>query len=244
MTEPDPAVADTTTEADRSRSARGEEVRGEEGGRRRWLALVLIVLLAGAVVALLAFGVMSQSSSSSIDTLLSEGRSAPAPRFTLPLLAGGRPGPELRRRLQAAVAGGRLSLVGLRGTPVVLNMWASWCIPCRQEASLLERGWRIYGRPTGTLFVGLDQQDAATDARGFIRSYRIDYPNVHDAGDSVPRRYGTTGVPETFFINADGRIVDHVIGAVTPQQLRTGIAAARRGLSLHARRGGAHRASR
>lgn len=244
MSQPDPAVADSTTGPDRSRPARCEEVRGRAGNRRRWIALILTLLLAGAAVSLLAFGVMSQSSSSSIDTLLSEGRSAPAPRFTLPLLADGQPGPKLRPRLQAAVAGGRLSLVGLRGTPVVLNMWASWCIPCRQEASILERGWRIYGRPTGTLFVGLDQQDAAPDARGFIHSYRIDYPNVHEAGDNVPRRYGTTGVPETFFINADGRIVDHVIGAVTPQLLRIGIAAARRGFSLHVRRGGAHRASR
>ncbi|MGI8712208.1 MAG: TlpA family protein disulfide reductase, partial [Solirubrobacteraceae bacterium] len=134
-------------------------------------------------------------------------------------------GPAARARASVAVAAARGA--------VVLTIWASWCDPCRQEAPVLERGWRADGRPTGTLFVGLDQQDAGTDARAFVRSYGIDYLNVHDAGNDVPVRYGATGVPETFFISARGRVVDHVVGVISPGQLRAGIAAARRDQPLH-----------
>lgn len=244
MSDLEPAA--TSTPAERDRDLPPGSARSPEGRRRqprRWLGPTIAVVLAAAVVGLIAFGVTAQSPTNSIDNLLSQGRSAPAPPFTLALLSAGRLGPDLGRRLAPTLAGPRVSLADLRGRPVVLNVWASWCAPCRQEAPILERGWRADGRPTGTLFVGLDQQDAPTDARAFLHTFGIDYLNLHDAGNDVPLRYGATGVPETFFISARGRVVDHVVGVITRGQLRDGIAAARAGRPLHARRGGAHRSS-
>jgi cytochrome c biogenesis protein CcmG/thiol:disulfide interchange protein DsbE len=124
---------------------------------------------------------------------------------------------------------------------VVLNIWASWCVPCQQEAPTLERSWREQARPHGVLFLGLDMQDVTTDAQSFMRHYAVDYPNIRDPTNDVARAYGATGVPETFFINARGRIVGHVIGVSSTQQLSAGIAAALSGQVHGARRGGEQR---
>lgn len=216
----------------------------EDGRPSRWPARVgagLAVTVVVLFIALLAFGLSAQSANSTIDDSLARGRTAPAPAFDLAILQRGDPGPVLRGRLERAFSTGRLTLRELRGTPVVLNIWASWCDPCRQEAPLLERAWRTLGRPDRVLFVGLDQQDATTDAISFLHSYGIDYPNVHDPGNDVPRSYGATGVPETFFISASGQVVGHIIGVISPKQLREGLTAAQTGRPIGVRSGGARR---
>ncbi len=88
--------------------------------------------------------------------------------------------------------------------------------------------WRQAGRQ-GVLFLGLDMQDVTDDAREFLREFRISYPNVREGGKETSRRYGGTGLPETYLISARGQVVGHVIGALTPAQLRGGVAAARDG---------------
>jgi len=213
-------------------------------GRRRRLGAGLALIVVSLLIGLLAFGVSAQSPNTTIDDSLARGRAAPAPAFDLAILQHGNPGPILQQRLAPVLARGRLTTRELRGTPVLLNTWASWCDPCRQEAPLLERAWRTLGRSQGTLFLGLDQQDVTTDARAFMRSYGVDYPNVRDPGDDVPRSYGATGVPETYFISARGEVVDHVIGIVSARDLRAGISAAGRGEPLGVRSGGARRLSR
>lgn len=218
------------------RSGRPRRTRGA-----RWIVTALVAAVAVLVLALLEFGVLAQPSGNSIDAQLAQGRSAPAPPFRLAVLHAGRLGPRLTGRLSRVLAGGQLSLSDLRGIPVVLNIWASWCIPCQQEAPMLERAWRTEGRPAGALFVGLDQQDAPPDARAFIRRYAIDYVNVRDAGNDVSLRYGATGVPETYFINARGQVVDHIVGVVSAAALRAGIQAARTGEPRGTQNGGAHR---
>jgi cytochrome c biogenesis protein CcmG, thiol:disulfide interchange protein DsbE len=91
------------------------------------------------------------------------------------------------------------------------------------------------------LFLGLDMQDVTGDAREFLREFSVSYPNVHEAGKETSRRYGMTGIPETFFISAGGQVVRHIIGALTDEQLRAGVAAARSGRPAQASQGGERR---
>ena len=183
------------------------------------------ILAAVAFVALLVFGLTSKATNSTIDDALSRGEAVPAPAFTLAALADGRGAGAGWSR---AAADGDVSLRELRGTPLVLNFWASWCDPCRAEAKLLEKTWKRHGKD-GVLFLGLDAQDAREDARDFIGQFGLTFPHVRDPGNDTQRAWGVTGLPETYFIGADGRVVGHVIGTVDDAQLRDGIAAARAG---------------
>ncbi|HZR92691.1 MAG TPA: TlpA disulfide reductase family protein [Gaiellaceae bacterium] len=118
---------------------------------------------------------------------------------------------------------GTLQLASLRGKVVVLNFWASWCNPCKQEARIIEAAWRRY-RSRGVVVVGVDSKDFAGDARSFMRRYGITYPVVRDGDGSLWGPYGVTGLPETRFIGRDGKYVGSQIdGPVTEQVLRAGI---------------------
>ena len=125
----------------------------------------------------------------------------PAPNFAL-------------RRVDGA---GKLDLASLRGKPVVINFWASWCVPCKGEAKMLEQAWRQY-RSQGVVFVGVDYHDVASDARTFLAHHGITYPTVQDGSGMIGDRYGLTGVPETYFVDRKGRLVGtHIIGTITNQ---------------------------
>ena len=121
-----------------------------------------------------------------------------------------------------ALAGGRLSLAELRGHPVVLNFFASWCFACKQEAPLLHAEARA--RAGKVIFLGVDVEDLTGDARGFARKYGINYVAVRDKSNSIYSAYGLTGVPETYFIDARGRAVAHIPGEATRATLDQGIA--------------------
>ena len=130
-----------------------------------------------------------------------------APNFTLPRIDGG----------------GAVELASFRGRAVVLNFWASWCIPCKEEAPRLEAAARKWaGR--GVVVVGIDSQDFKGDARRFARRYGLTYPLVHDGPGKTRARYGVTGFPETFFIDRRGNIVgEHIQGPVSDEQLEENI---------------------
>lgn len=145
--------------------------------------------------------------------------------------------------LSPALRDGQLALSELKGHPVVLNIWASWCVPCREEAPILERAWRRWG-PRGVYFLGLDTQDVPEDAQAFLREYGITYPSVREPSNGIARAYGSTGLPESFFISDRGRIVGHVLGVVSSQQLAAGARAAKSGRILGATDGGASRQQR
>lgn len=213
------------------------------GSRLGTAARAFGVLCAVAFVALLGYGIVAQAPDSTIDDALAAKRAPPAPGFRLPVLTTGTQGDRLRDRWQRAARDGDIDLQELRGAPVVLNVWASWCIPCREEAPTLQRGWEA-ARRQGVLFVGLNQQDARTDALTFIREFGLDYPNVKDPSKATSRRWGVTGIPETFFITARGDIVSHVIGTVSGEQLREGVDAARQAQALGAQDGGDQRPTR
>ena len=116
---------------------------------------------------------------------------------------------------------GKLQLASLRGKAVVLNFWASWCYPCNKEAGALERTWR--GHDGRVVVLGVDVNDVSGDARKFMRQHGVTYPIVHDNKNFTWPKYGLTGLPETFFVDARGRVVAHVAGQVTTSQLQSGI---------------------
>jgi cytochrome c biogenesis protein CcmG, thiol:disulfide interchange protein DsbE len=130
------------------------------------------------------------------------------------------------RRIDAP---GSLALRSLRGKAVVLNFWASWCVPCKGEAKLLEQASRQYGKQ-GVVFLGVDYNDVTSDARTFLAHHGVTYPTVHDTG-TVGTRYGLTGVPETYFIDRRGRLVGfHIVGTIQDKKnydlFRSGVEAA------------------
>jgi cytochrome c biogenesis protein CcmG, thiol:disulfide interchange protein DsbE len=215
--------------------------RTDRRHRRRLSAPVLAaLLLVAGFVALLGYGLAATEPDDTINDQLAAGRSAPAPGFDLPVLShGSRNNPRLAR----ALADGRLALGELRGMPVVVNFWASWCPPCRTEAPRLERAWLADSRD-GVAFVGLNMQDVTDDARAFMEEFEVSYPNVRDGSDAVARDWGVTALPETFFVDQRGRVVGHVIGAIDSRQLRGGVRAAVRGLPIGSLQGGDRRGTR
>jgi cytochrome c biogenesis protein CcmG/thiol:disulfide interchange protein DsbE len=194
------------------------------------------ILAAVAFVALLVYGLTTKATNSTIDDALSRGQAVPAPGFTLAALADGSGAGDA---WSSASADGEVSLRELRGTPVVLNFWASWCDPCRAEAKVLEQAWKE--QSGDVLFLGLDAQDAREDARDFIAQFGLTFPHVRDPGNDTQRDWGVTGLPETYFIAADGRVVGHVIGTVDAAQLRDGVSAAKSGRPAGAEDGGEQR---
>ncbi len=119
--------------------------------------------------------------------------------------------------------GETIRLEDLRGKGVVLNFWASWCGPCRDEAPILEQTWRRE-KENGIVFIGLDYLDQEPNAKAYLAEFDVTYPNGPDLKSEIARRYGIKGVPETFFIDPQGQIVDVVIGPLTEPVLQQQLA--------------------
>jgi len=117
-----------------------------------------------------------------------------------------------------AFDGQAIDLAAHQGEVVILNFFASWCIPCRQEAADLEEAWQAY-RDRDVQFFGIAYKDARSKAQAFLDEFGVTYPSAFDAGNKVARTYGVTGVPETFIIDPQGRLVRHILGAVTTAEL-------------------------
>jgi cytochrome c biogenesis protein CcmG, thiol:disulfide interchange protein DsbE len=172
------------------------ERRSGSGTRR----LVLPVVATGVVVALLAlcfYGLTTNRLPTGVDPR----PNAAAPDFQL-----------------STFDGKSLRLSDLRGQVVVLNFWASWCVPCREEQPSLVSVAQHY-QTRGVTFVGVNIQDNAHDAAGFIRQYNIGYPVVSDPSGSVYINYGVVGMPETYVVSRDGRIARKLVGPVDPADL-------------------------
>ncbi|MFN8465424.1 MAG: TlpA disulfide reductase family protein [Caldilineaceae bacterium] len=170
--------------------AEGAEATKHKKAVRVWQGVLVLILL--AFVLLLAARL--------IQTNQSEQRaSGVAPAFTL-----------------TTFDGQKISSTDLLGKGVVLNFWASWCDPCRDEAAMLEQTWQ---REKGNdiVFIGLDYLDQEPAAKAYMAEFGITYPSGPDLQSAAARRYGIKGVPETFFINPQGSITDIVIGPIVSQ---------------------------
>lgn len=110
-----------------------------------------------------------------------------------------------------------------KGTPLVINFWASWCVACAAEAPRLEAAWRKH--QAQVLFLGVDFQDKDEDARDMMDRFDKTYPSVKDPKGRVGIEWGVFGVPETFFIRADGTLSYKHIGEISTETLETQIRA-------------------
>jgi cytochrome c biogenesis protein CcmG/thiol:disulfide interchange protein DsbE len=202
----------------------GLERRGP-GSRLRLVlqagALALLVLL----FALLVQRTLAQSAGPHLISEIKAGKKPAAPGFDLPVIW--RRSETWPASLQGALTDGRLSPQEVRGYPVVVNFWASWCGPCKDEAPRLVAAAKAH---TGdVVFLGLDVQDFKQDALRFLERYGINYPSLRDGGDGTFEVYGLTGLPETYFLDRRGRVVHHSIGEISAEELEAGIRAARSG---------------
>jgi cytochrome c biogenesis protein CcmG/thiol:disulfide interchange protein DsbE len=101
--------------------------------------------------------------------------------------------------------GRKASLGELRGQVVIINFWASWCLPCREEAAYLEQTWRKY-EDQGVVFIGVDYVDTEKEALAYIEEFDITYINGPDLGTRISQAYNIKGVPETYFVAKDGEL--------------------------------------
>jgi cytochrome c biogenesis protein CcmG/thiol:disulfide interchange protein DsbE len=160
----------------------------------------IAVLAVVAIVGLLVFGLVSKGSSG-----LAIGDSAPT--SALPRLTGDGTG----------------SLADYRGGWVLVNFWASWCIPCREEAPALQRFQREHGGPRFTV-LGVDSRDLSDDGRAFVRQYGLTYPQLRDGDGSAAADFGTTGVPESILVGPAGKVRLLARGPVSEEYLRREVA--------------------
>ena len=174
--------------------------------RRRILAPVPLVAIAAALalVALLAYGLASKSTDTSIDSKLAKGIHPKAPTPTLPVFNGD----------------GTSSLAAYRGKVVLLNYWASWCDPCRSEAPLLQRWQKVMQAHGGTV-LGIDTQDVSGDGIKFASDHGLTYPSLRDGDGHTEGKLGITGLPESFLIDRSGNIVATRRYAVDDAFMRT-----------------------
>jgi len=162
-------------------------------------ALVGVAALLGLLIWKVAFG----NTKGAADELAA-GKPVEAPAFTLDRLD----------------RDGRLGISGLRGKAVVVNFWASWCVPCRDEAPVLQKTYERY-RDRGLVVLGVDVNDFRKDARRFMERYGLTYPVVYDGKGSTVGKWGVRGFPETFFVDRSGKLVgERIEGAVDIERNR------------------------
>jgi cytochrome c biogenesis protein CcmG/thiol:disulfide interchange protein DsbE len=161
-----------------------------------------------ALIALLAVGVSSKGADQTLDDAIANGQKADPPRLDLPPLGGN---------------GLNQTLANYKGKVVVLNIWASWCAPCRQESPLLEK-WHQQMKTKGGTVLGVDTQDLAGDADGFVKKYGLSYPILRDKDGSQIRKWGTIAFPETFVIDRDGKVVALRRGTVDDEFMHKAVA--------------------
>jgi cytochrome c biogenesis protein CcmG, thiol:disulfide interchange protein DsbE len=169
-------------------------------GRLRLVAQAAAVAVVVALLGLLAWKVTQGEGE--VATELAQGGTPAAPEFTLERLDGE----------------GELSLASLRGRPIVLNFWASWCGPCKDEAPALRRAHAKLAQAGGTV-IGVTVDDSTPDSQAFVRDFGLPFPSLRDVDGELGEDYGRTGVPETFVIDREGKVAAISRGQVDDEWL-------------------------
>ena len=175
--------------------------------KRRILIFCVVSLINVGLLALLVTQLLTPAPKAESDPLVGHA----APDFSLAML---RP-----HSGQSALA-----LSNFKGKPVVLNFWASWCDPCKEEAPLLESRWnQAQAQGKDVVFLGIDFQDSSNNSISFLQQYRITYPTVVDAQGSAAMKYGVTSLPQTIFISRNGTVLSRVPRELTTQALSSNL---------------------
>src|SRR5574341_2032235 len=173
-----------------------------------WRRLVITFLVIAPILALLAFG-FTRDAKYIRSPLLAK----PAAPFTVTLFDGKK-----------------VTLEDLRSKAVFLNFWASWCTPCRAEARDLEAVWQKV-KDKDRIFLGVALQDNDRDSREFLKEFAVTYPNGKDDTGKIAVDYGTWGIPESFFIDPQGRITYKHVGGIRAALVLTKIEEAARSIA-------------
>lgn len=178
--------------------------------------LLVLLVVAGALLIGVFLGLLLRSSDDSAAPQLH------GARLTLVPAARRKPLPDLRGPALTPPPA-TIRLRALRGRPAFIDVWASWCVPCREEAPLLARLWREHRRQIG--FLGIDVEDSRGDAQRFIRRYGLGYANVFDRKAAMAGRLGFFGLPTAYLIDRQGRIAAKLVGKQKEATLRAGLKA-------------------
>ena len=184
-----------------------------------WALMTASLALVAGLLSLLVYRVAQGNPGKGLVASIHDGKKPMAPEFRLKVLWGHTETWDARAR--QALADDQVSLSELRGKPVVLNFWASWCIPCGHESPRLAASAKAHHGEV--VFLGLDVKDFSGDARKFLRKYKVNYVSVRDGGSRSYNEYGLTGLPETYFVDRRGRIVAHKLGEIRRDELESGI---------------------
>lgn len=170
-----------------------EATQAPPAQRRHRAGIIVVFAVVLAILGLLAWG-LKQSQAGPRD-------SGKVPDFTL-----------------TGYDGRVVTLSKLRGQVVIINFWASWCLPCREEAAYLEQTWRKY-KDRGVVFIGVDYVDTEKEARAYIKEFDITYINGPDLGTRIAQSFNIKGVPETYYVDKNGVLRGVNIGPLKSPQL-------------------------
>lgn len=197
----------------KAKQARREQRVVAPSGRRRWLTerrLAYVAATVAIVVAIIGgFAIAHKRGGSSAGALPALPGAVSHASGDAPSLSGRDP-----------ITGRQVSLAQFAGRPVVLNVWASWCTGCNQEAADLAR---FAASHRGAQVLGVDTQDTTGGARAFYRKWRWHHPSIADPSGSVSARLAVTGLPTTYFLDRRHRVVAKIVGAGNLAEFEQGL---------------------
>ena len=176
-----------------------EEPTFKKKREKRIVIICLVSLFNVGLVVFILIQLLTPASRAAKDPLVGHH----APNFSLTMLN------------TSSLTSSKLSLSNFQGKAVVLNFWASWCQPCKEELPLLENTWKqLQAQHKGIVFLGINFQESSKDATRFLQQYGITYPAALDTDGSIANKYNVTSLPQTIFIDRDGTITSR-----EPQEL-------------------------